>query len=50
MRQDDHRGVAQIQKFSALLKVYTKIESTVRLIPLAIYAHVSAIKKLCIKL
>jgi len=33
--------VVQIQKFSAFLKVYTKIENPVGLIPVAAYAHVS---------
>jgi hypothetical protein len=41
MRQADHRGVVHFQNFSAFLKVYTKFESPVRLIPVAAYAVVS---------
>ena len=40
MHQADHRGVVQIQKSSAFLKVYTKVESLVGLIPVAAqYVH-----------
>ena len=46
MRQADHRGVVQIQKFCAFLKVYTKAESTGRLIPVAAYAHVRLLEKM----
>lgn len=38
MRQADHRGVVQIQKFSAFLKVHTKVKNPVHLIPVASYA------------
>ena len=40
MHQADHRGEVQIRYFSGSAHVLCKLESSVRLIPVAIYAHV----------